>query len=291
VKTTRCLACCLLLAAPAFAQTKPKPQFEVVSIRPSSEQTAAVQAGLRISGAQARIAAMGLKDYITIAYNVRPQQVIGPDWMSNERFDVAGTIPAGNSPDQVGEMLQAMLTDRFKLAFHREQRDLQVYALTVSRGGLKIKESAPAPPAAADAPAAAVSVAATGGNNGVAIDMGGGASFTLANNKLEVKKLTMEDMAGVLTRFVDHPVVDRTGLKGIYDFTLDLAPEEYMAVLIRSAINAGVSLPPQAVRLLDTAPANPLASPFQNVGLSFDSTRAPLEVIVVDSILRAPTEN
>jgi uncharacterized protein (TIGR03435 family) len=283
--------CCLLLSVPAGAQSTPKAKFDVVSIRPSSDQAGGVQVGVRISGAQAQIAAMAIKDYISIAYNVRPQQVIGPDWMSTARFDVAGTIPAGGSPQQVSEMLQSMLADRFQLAFHREQRELPVYALSVSRGGLTIRESAPAPERGANAPGAAVNVAGSGGSNGVVIDMGGGSSFTLANNKLEIRKLTMADMAGVLTRFVDRPVVDMTGMTGVYDFTLDLAPEEYMAVLIRSAINAGVSLPPQATRLLDVAPANPLASPFQTVGLTFESSKAPLEVIVVDSVLKAPTAN
>jgi uncharacterized protein (TIGR03435 family) len=101
----------------------------------------------------------------------------------------------------------------------------------------------------------------------------------------------MADVAETLTRFMDRPVVDQTGLTKTYDLTLDLTPEEYNAVLLRSAVNAGVPLPPQAMRFLDTASPDTLSASLSRVGLSLDGRRAPLEVIVVDSVSRTPTEN
>jgi hypothetical protein len=198
------VACgCLLLSGILFGQDRPR--FEVASIRPSSEQVNAVNIGLRQTGSQVRITAMSLKDYIGLAYTVIPQQISGPEWIAQLRFDVAATIPEGaGAAEKVPEMMQGLLADRFQLKIHRESREFQVYAL------------------------------------------GGGASFVLGNNKLEARKLTMAQFADLLTRFYDRPIIDATGLKGRYDVTLDVAPEDYMGMMIRSAVGAGIPLPPQA---------------------------------------------
>jgi uncharacterized protein (TIGR03435 family) len=277
----------LLLTGVVFAQDKPA--FEVVSIRPA-EPSNQVSAGVRITGSQVRVGAMSLKDYLGMAYAVKPQQIEGPDWLGQERFDVAATIPDGASLAQVPEMFQALLADRFQLKMHREKKELAVYALTVASSGLKIKET---PPSAEpeEPPRAAVNVAATGGAAGVRIDYGGGSYFSLGNNRIEIKKMTMASLAEALTRFNDRPVLDMTQLAGRYDMSVELTPEDYMGVLIRSAINAGVTLPPQAYRVLDSASANPLAAPLRDAGLAIDSRKAPLDVIIVDSALETPTDN
>ena len=95
----------------------------------------------------------------------------------------------------------------------------------------------------------------------------------------------------VLTRFVDRAVIDQTGLTGAYDIVLNIAPDDFTPLIIRSAINAGVTLPPQALRLLDNANADPLSGPLRDVGLTLESRKAPLKVVVVDAISRTPTEN
>ncbi|HEY1302633.1 MAG TPA: TIGR03435 family protein [Vicinamibacterales bacterium] len=289
---TRALVGSLLLSAAVLAQTRP--EFEVASVRPSSDQATQVSVGLHVTGSQVRVTYMSLKDYIGMAYNVRPSQISGPDWLAQQRFDIIATISEGVPMSKVPDMLQALLAERFKLAVHREMKEFPVYALVPAKGGLKLKE-APATPPATDGPAAinsaAVNVTATGSGNSVAVDLGGGSSFTLGNNKLEIKKMTLQQFAEVLTRFVDRPVIDKTGTTASYDLTLNLSPEDYTATLIRSAINQGVSLPPQALRLLETASSDPLSAPLSESGLSLDARRAPLDVIVVDSALRTPTEN
>jgi uncharacterized protein (TIGR03435 family) len=281
----------LLLSTAAFAQGSPT--FEVVSIRPSSEQVTQVSAGLRIAGSQVRIGSMSLKDYIGMAYSVRPQQIAGPDWLGQQRFDLAATIPAGGSATQLPEMMRAMLADRFKMAMHRETREFPVYELGVARGGAKIQPSAAAaasPETVGEKPPA-VNVVASGSGNGVGVDLGGGSSFAFGNNRLEVRKMTMFQFAEVLTRFVDRPVINRTALTGSYDVVLDIAPEDYLAVMVRSAVNAGVTLPQQALRVLDNANTDPLSGPLRNAGLTLESRKSPLDVIVVDAIEKAPTEN
>jgi len=285
----RCLIGVLLLSAVTFGQAPPA--FEVASIRPSSEQVTQVSAGLRVAGSQVRVTGMSLKDYIGMAYGVKPQQIEGPDWLGQARFDLAATIPADGSAAQLEGMLQSLLADRFKMTMHREKKEFPVYALGVARGGAKIQPSAAGPEPVTAEKQPEVNVAAGGSSAGVGADLGGGSSFMFGNNKLEVKKLTMIDFAEVLTRFVDRAVINETGLTGKYDATLELAPEDYMPVLIRSAVNAGVVLPPQALRMLDGANADPFSNPLRTVGLTLESRKAPLDVIVVDAIAKTPTEN
>ena len=284
---TRTAIACVLLSAVAVAQTPP--QFEVASVRASAEQVTQVNLGLRITGTQVRVTFMSLKDYVGMAYNVRPNQISGPDWIARERFDIVATIPEGVPAAKVPEMLQALLADRFQMKVHHESKEFAVYALMVAKGGFKLKEAPPVPDTG-DKPAG-VNVTAVGTGGGVAIDMGGGSSFSIGNNKLEVRRMTMRSIADVLTRFVDRPVVDMTDVKGVYDMTLELSPDDYTATLVRSAVNQGVVLPPQALRVLETASADPFSAPLQQVGLTLDSRRAPLDVIVVDSAQKTPTEN
>jgi uncharacterized protein (TIGR03435 family) len=285
----RVSCCLLLLSGIVFAQARP--QFEVASIRPSSEQVNEVNIGLRITGSQVRVTAMSLKDYLGLAYTVIPQQISGPEWLAQVRFDVLANIPdTPGAAEKIPEMMQELLADRFQLTMHRESREFQVYALGVGTGRLNIRESAPDPNAPALAPGT-VDVSGGGSGRGIALDLGGGASFVIGNNRLEARKLTMADFAELLTRFYDRPVVDTTGLEGRYDVTLDIAPEDYTAMLIRAGMSAGMPMPPQAMRLLDGASTDPLGAALRSVGMTFEQRRAPLDVIVVDSMLQAPTEN
>jgi uncharacterized protein (TIGR03435 family) len=281
---------CLMLSSVTYGQGAPA--FEVASVRPASEEVNQVRAGLRITGSQVRIVNMSIKDYIGSAYGVKPQQIDGPDWIGQLRFDVSATIPEGVPPTRVPEMLRALLADRFQMKTHRDKREFPVYALGVARSGLKIKEAAPNPDAATqNQPPGVANVAASGTGQGIAVDLGGGSSFSFGNNRLEARRMTMADFAEMLTRFVDRPVINATNVTGIFDVTLDIAPDDYMPLLIRSAINAGVSLPSQALRLLDNASSDPLSAPLANVGLTLDSRKAFLDVIVVDAMQKTPTEN
>ena len=282
-------ACFTLVTAAAFAQEKPA-AFEVASIRKTDTQLpAGSKVGFQATGQQIRVTAMSIKDYLGIAYSMRPQQIEGPDWMGQERWDVSATIPEGAS-EKVPEMLATLLAERFKVKAHREKKELPVYALGVSKGGAKLTESAP-DPNAATAPPDTVNVAGGGTGAGVNLDLGGGRSFTLANNQIQIRRMTMVDVAETLTRFMDRPVVDQTGLTKSYDITIDLTPEDYNAILIRSAVNAGVPLPPQALRILDNASPDTLSAPLSKFGLTLEARRAPLDVLVVDSASRTPTDN
>jgi uncharacterized protein (TIGR03435 family) len=278
-----------LPAAPAPQRVAAPTEFEVASIKPSPEQIERASIGIRISGSQVRISSLTLKDYVAMAYRLPAGQIAGPDWIAQERFDIAAKVPDGASSDRVPEMLQALLAVRFQLQIHHESKEFPVYALSVAKGGANLHESAPS----ADAPArpGTVNVAASGSSAGVDVDMGGGSSFSLGNNKLEIRRATAPVIVASLTRLVDRPVLDSTGLAGTYDLTLDLSPEDYQAVLIRSALNAGVVLPPQALRALDLGSSDPFAFSLQKLGLTLESRKAPLDVVVVDSMRKTPAEN
>ena len=123
------------------------------------------------------------------------------------------------------------------------------------------------------------------------MNIGGGRSLTVADNQVQIRGMTMFDVAEVLTRFVDRVVVDQSGLTKKYDLTLALSPEDFNAIRVRSAVNAGVPLPPQAMRLLDSYSPEALAGPLSTFGITFEAKKAPLEVVVIDSLSKTPTEN
>ncbi len=270
----------------AFGQA----QFEVASIRPSGPPGAdRMNAGVHVDGARISCTYLSLKDYISTAYRMKIYQISGPDWIGGERFDIAATLPAGATQDQIPDMLKALLADRFKMTFHRDKKDFPVYALVVAKGGPKMKES----PLEAEEESAkpVTNVTASGGRGGVNVNYGRGSSFMFADNKFVGTKLAMANFVETLARFEDRPVVDMTDLKGNYDFELVFTAEDYTAMLIRSAIAAGVVMPPEALRALAGSSGDSLLNALEKLGLKLETRKAPLEVLVVDHIERVPTEN
>ena len=276
----------LFCSLAAFAQ----PSFEVASIRPSAPPgDDKVKVGLHVDGAAVNFIYLSLKEYIATAYAVRDYQVVGPEWMASQRFDIAATLPAGSTQSQVQEMLQSLLAERFGLKLHRDSKDFPVYAITRTKGPLKLKQTPPDPDA--PPPAAPVNIAAEGGRNGVNISLGPGSYFNFANNKLEGKKLTMAQFARTLARFEDRPVVDMTELEGAWDLTLDFTPEDYLAMLIRAGVNSGAVMPPQALQLMQNAGGDSLPTALQALGLKFERRQAPIETLVIDHAEKTPTDN
>jgi uncharacterized protein (TIGR03435 family) len=266
---------------------------------------------MTIDAARVDIGFMSLADLIRAAYRVKPYQISGPDWMREQRFDIVAKLPDGASPDQVPEMLQALLAERFSLKVHRESKEHSVYALVVGKNGPKLKESAPgadAPPGdapnggiAIDTPKGQIRVAnggrgalITGGPSGatrVSVGQGGTMHF-------EASKMTTAGLADMLSPFLDRPVEDMTELKGTYQVSLDLS----MADLQNVARKAGVAVPGPAAGGGDPGrlPANEASDPsgggslfaaVQQLGLKLESRKAPVEMIMIDHLEKTPTEN
>jgi uncharacterized protein (TIGR03435 family) len=277
------LSCVTLLAQSA--------QFEVASIRPSTLTGADhVNIGVHIDGQRVSCVSLNLKDYIAAAYDLKIYQIEGPDYIGGERFDINAKLPSGAKESQVPDMLKALLADRFKMTSHFEKKDFPVYALVVAKSGLKMQESTP-DPNAEEHQSPARSVSGSGGRGGVHIEYGNGSFFTMADNKFIARKLPMASFAEVLGRFEDKPVVNMTGLTGSYDFDLQFTPEDYMAMLIRSAIAAGVTLPPEALRAISGSSGDSLLNALDRLGLKLENRKAPINVLVVDHIEKSPTEN
>jgi uncharacterized protein (TIGR03435 family) len=284
----------IALAMALFAQSTPvRPEFEVASIKPSVAAPAGTQVhvGVQIDGAQVHCTYLSAKDYIRIAYKLKDYQVTGPDWLASERFDIHAKLPAGAKREEVAEMLQTLLEQRFQLKMHRAQKEFSVYGVVVAKSGLKLKESPLDPETEAEAGKGTVNVTATGGRGGTTVNFGRGAYFSLADNKFVARKLTMALLADSIGRFVERPVVDMTELTGTYDLTLELTPEDYRALLIRMALSAGVNLPAEALKLLEGASDESLFKGLQEMGLKLESRKAPLEILVIDSATKTPIEN
>jgi uncharacterized protein (TIGR03435 family) len=145
--------------------------------------------------------------------------------------------------------------------------------------------------ASTTAPASTNVSVSAGRGSSTNVELGNGASLVFGETTFEAKRLTMTTFADQLGRFMDHPVVDMTELKGAYDFKLEFQMEDFRAMRIRAAVAAGVNLPPQALKLLENASDGPMISAVQTLGLKLESRKAPLDVMVVDSVLKAPTEN
>ena len=191
----------LLIASLAFAQTPP--EFEVATVKPSALQPIG-QTSKRMDWNSERLnfSYVSLKDVIGRAYRVQQYQISGPDWLESERFDITAKLPPGSSSLQVAQMLQGLLADRFKMAIHRETKELPVYALVVAKGGPKLKSS----------------------------ESDYGISTNSNRTRLHVTaKATMPRFAEFLSGEIGRPVVDQTGLTSAYDFTIDWAVDDAIA--------------------------------------------------------------
>ncbi len=318
---------CVLLATSVFAQT-PAAAFEVASIKPAPPiasitpamiQSGKLRLGVSVVGARVDIGYMSLADLIRTAYDVKPHQISGPDWMAAERFNITAKLPDGATKDQVNVMLQALLAERFKLTVHHEMKERPVYALIVGKGGSKLRESelqTPADAAKADAakkgaPPPMMVVggqSVTAGRDGMSATLSGGpmgsvkVSMSPAGEHFEAQKMSMSAFADMLTSMVDRPVVDMTDLKGTYQVAFDVPLADIMAVATKVAASAGIAIPPglptgAGVGGSSSAPtaSDPTGgSIFQSVqqlGLKLDARQAPTDVVVIDHVEKTPTED
>jgi uncharacterized protein (TIGR03435 family) len=311
----RIISAALLLAAGAALGQTPAaaPAFEVASVKPAGPLNPAaiasgqMRVGMKIDAARVDIGSLSLADLIRIAYRVKAYQVSGPDWMSTERFDVRAKLPEGSNQEQVPEMLQALLAERFKLTIHRQTKEQNVYALVVGKGGAKLKESvaeADAPPAG-DPPAGAtvlgegkdqVRMSANKGGNGMVVSSAQTGTMKMSMGQggamhMESSKMSVTTLVEMLTRFVDRPVLDMTELKGTYQVALDLTMEDLRGM----ARTAGVMLPPGGGGAPAESASDPsggsIFSSVQQMGLKLEPRKAPVELIVVDKAEKTPTEN
>ena len=148
---------------------------------------------------QVRLAAIPLRDIIAFAYRVQPNQVIGPDWIQSTPFDINATLPAGTRSQQIPDMLQALLAERFGLATHREIRQTAVYALVVGKPPLQLHQRSLEAGTATTMDAQ--TWALSGNTSGLSNDRGNGSSYSFAIGRFEGRKLSLQSLATELSRY------------------------------------------------------------------------------------------
>jgi len=254
----------VFLAVSAAAQNPAPPAFEVASVKINpqfrqGDRATWVPFRLETSPGRLTIQNYSLRMAAAWAYHVQYSQIAGPDWIDAVRYDIfAKTGAAAQKDDELRPMLQALLAERFHMAVHRENRDMEVLALVLPKGGHKMKESDPnVTPGAHDDPA-----------RGRVIQ---GAEL----------QILLDEWSRELT----VPMVDMTGLKGRFDFSLNT--KKYVEAL-RSRVMADPANRPTddeaRVMLFQDLVAGEL-------GLRLEPRKAPVEVIVIDRADRTPVEN
>jgi uncharacterized protein (TIGR03435 family) len=274
------------------------PTFEVASVKPNKSGENFVRFGMQ-PGGRFTVQNAPVIEVLRFAYAAQPFQIEGgPAWIRSDRFDITarGDLPAGPPvgppPGQLGPvqfMTQALLADRFKLKVRRESKEMPIYALVLARSDGRLGKQLE--PSKVDCAA----LAAARGRGGADVTRGGGpggpgrggpppppapgerprCGIFGGFGSMGGGGISMEQVALVLSQRVNRVVVDKTGLTGLYEFTLEFTPEQ---------------LPPPGTLLNGQAPQIDPNGPSiftalqEQLGLKLDSQRGPVEMLVIDNI-------
>ncbi len=183
------------------------------------------------------------------AYQMKDYQISGPAWLSEERYDITAKAADPTGTQQLRQMLQTLLANRLQLRIHRETKDLPVYALVVTKSGPKLHKAEPD------------SNTYMRGENG---------SFAFRGTSMPQ---FAEDLSTL--RQVDRPVLDRTGIPGVFDFNLKFGESNDE---LKRALVAGDG--PSIFTLIQ-----------EQLGLKLEARKGPVEMLVIVHVVRAPEEN
>jgi uncharacterized protein (TIGR03435 family) len=279
----------------ASAQTQtpdgPLATFEVASVKSNKNGPGSPMMGRSLPG-RFEATNMPAKILLLQAYGVPTYRIQGaPPWLDSERFDIAAKAPDGTQPDQVMLMIRALLIERFKLVAHRETKESPIYALVLARSDGKLgpkltkttddceaimaerREAARArgpgpvpftPPGRNERPVCTMNMTPVPG-----------AGFVL---RMRAGGQTMESLARTLSGNVNRQVVDRTGLTGRYDYEIEYSPARTLNTAPITAPPGG----PTPATPIDDSPS--IFESVQQLGLKLESTKGPVEYLVIDKI-------
>ena len=250
----RCGLTLILLASTAAAQQHVSPTFEVASVKPS-EQSVGPDYNNRITFSPSGLTAHNatLRRLIADAYALQMRQISGAAWLDQNEYDIDARTSTPADPHAMGLMLRSLLSDRFQMKYHRDMKEMRVYALVVAPSGPKIH-----PATSSETPNAAAGFHFRGDMRRFADFLAIQFSIPAAGNPAEPVRA-----GGPML-----PVLDKTGLQGDYDFTAEIRPE------------LGVdsfTLWKRALR--------------EQLGLNIESRREAVEVLVIDEAAKNPTSN
>ena len=265
--------CGLILPDSLRSYPAPQATFDAVSIKPDKSGDNRVmlrpEPGGRFLATNATVEML-----VNTAYQLKPHQLIGgPSWITSEHFDIEAKAESSIPFNQMRPMLQAMLADRFKLAAHHETQQVPQYSLVlVKEGKLGPKLVAHSDDVkCVDVSAGPPSQPRPGETR--PIPCGG---FLMSLSHMAATKTTLEALAGTLSNFVDRPVVDRTGLTGLYDLELDFTP-------VQTPFPPGPGGPAPAAPDSNSPPLIFTALQEQ-LGLKLKPETAPGDVLVIDHV-------
>jgi len=189
------------------------------------------------------------------AYRVQDYQITGPGWINDERFDIVAKAGSAVAESQLRIMLQELLAERFKLSLHRQTKDLQAYVVTVGKDGHKLTQSTTEGP---------MDLKPTGMFRGTVV------------------RADLDEIAAMLSQPLQMPVVNQTGLTGRYDFSADLA--EYVTPELLNTKRPGPELMQDMIAMA-------ISAMNKQLGLKVELRKLPVEILVIDHLEKAPTEN
>ena len=206
-------------------------------------------------------AALGV--FVSIAYDLQFYELIAPDWMklggAESGYGLTAKIAAGVAKEQYRIMLRNLLVERFHLTVHRETRNVPRYAVAPGKGPARLQDPIAKPP------------------GGRAYGM----QFAEGHIRFEGYRLSLKQFAEFLTTMLSGPVTDETNIQGNYSFTLEFTPDDRWP---------GYSPHWASTQKGEPAP-NLFAALQDQLGVKLESTKGPLEVLVVDHAEKIPAEN
>ncbi len=239
----------LLACLSCVAQTASElPAFDAASVRPNTDPRTG---GLQTAPGSLTFRNADLLRLICWAWDTPRFQVEGPDWMRDQSFDVVAKSQSGGDDDRLRLMLRKLLADRFGLKVHIDQREMQVYAVTLAKGGFKMPESK---------------------EDGPPIFDRGGPTMLTAHH------VTMKDFAEKVSEPLHRPVIDETGLTGKYEIKIDVAA--YMQSTGQTLDNGQVDVMAVLFNALQ-----------QQLGVKLESKKETVKILTVDHLEKQPTEN
>jgi bla regulator protein blaR1 len=258
----------MLLPLALFAQTAttaPKKEFEVASIKPNKSGDGRVMVEMTPGG---RWAGHNIPVPLLIqqAYDIRESQISGgPPWLRNERFDIEAKPESGGAqggdgdrPEALRPMFQSLLASRFHLEFHRETKEMPVYSLVTAKNGIKMKASEN-----------------QGGGEGGPRNQ---QQIRVGRGQITAQGMSMQALANSLSRMLGRSVIDETGLKGTYDFTLSWTPDAPPPGPGPSGNDAPTATGGDGPTIFTAVQ--------EQLGLKLDSKKAPVNLFVIDRLDR-----
>jgi uncharacterized protein (TIGR03435 family) len=244
---------------------------------------------------------ISLKHLLLEAFAIPTSLVLAPDWADTDAFDISAKLPIGTTQDQLPEMFQSLLEDRFGLTFHRGAKEGTVNALVVAKGGSKVKPAAPDSAQPAWVSVATALKAPYGYGMGTrqispGVFQSSSMGFVRKSDTggpggiihYEAPSITSEGLAALAKLAgpgMDPGVgiVDMTGLKGRYQVNLDVSMTDVVAAI--------VAAPRDDPTFMQRAWLNMVQDGLKKLGLQLEPRKAPVETIVVDHLEKKPTEN